>query len=363
MLPGTLARYFAIRFLGVVITVFGGLLILVLMVDFVEILRRTSDLKNVSAFIVAQIAFYQVFHITERILPFSVLISAMACFLNLSRRLELVVARSAGVSAWQFLAPVVVVAFMLGVVGMTLYNPLAAFLREQSQKLEASLYGDTGRSLFDVGSGFWVRQRTPDGQAIINAKTSRDQGAELVGVTVFILDKNDGYVSRIEAKRAALRPGHWRLEEARVFNTGVPPVDHKVFDLRTNLTRAQVQENFATPETVPFWQLWSYIRLAENSGLAASGYRLQFYQLLALPFYLVSMVLLAAAVSLRLFRFGGVQKMVLSGVAAGFMLYVLAKITGDLSKAGLMPVLAAASLPPFLGGVTGLIAVMYQEDG
>ena len=48
------------------------------------------------------------------------------------------------------------------------------------------------------------------------------------------------------------------------------------------------------------------------------------------------MVLLAAAFSLRFFRFGGVQKMVLGGVAAGFLLYVLSKVTEDLSKAELL---------------------------
>ena len=75
------------------------------------------------------------------------------------------------------------------------------------------------------------------------------------------------------------------------------------------------------------------------------------------------MVLLAAAVSLRLFRFGGVQRMVLGGVVAGFLLYVLSKVTGDMSKAELLPPVVAAALPPFLGGVTGLVALLYQEDG
>jgi lipopolysaccharide export system permease protein len=41
----------------------------------------------------------------------------------------------------------------------------------------------------------------------------------------------------------------------------------------------------------------------------------------------------------------------------------LAKITGDLSKAGLMAPLAAAALPPATGGIAGLIALLYQEDG
>src|SRR5260370_4738656 len=74
------------------------------------------------------------------------------------------------------------------------------------------------------------------------------------------------------------------------------------------------------------------------------------------------MVMLAASVSLRFFRMGGVQKMVLSGVGAGFLLYVLSKVTEDLSRAELMHPIAAAWLPVFLGGLTGFFALPYQED-
>ena len=115
--------------------------------------------------------------------------------------------------------------------------------------------------------------------------------------------------------------------------------------LATNLTPEQVRETFSTPETVPFWQLPYYIDMAEHAGLAASGYRLQYQKLLARPFMLAAMVLLAAAFSLRFFRFGGVQKMVLGGVASGFLLYVMSKLTDDLSKAELLPPMIAAWMP------------------
>ena len=75
------------------------------------------------------------------------------------------------------------------------------------------------------------------------------------------------------------------------------------------------------------------------------------------------MVMLAAAVSLRFFRFGGVQKMVMSGILSGFLLYVLSKVTEDLSKADIMPALAAAWLPVLVGALTGFVALLYQEDG
>jgi lipopolysaccharide export system permease protein len=103
--------------------------------------------------------------------------------------------------------------------------------------------------------------------------------------------------------------------------------------------------------------------LAENAGLAAAGYRVQYYQLLAQPFYLAAMVILAASVSLRSFRFGGVQRMVLGGVLVGFLLYVMSKVIGDLSKAGVLSPVIAAGLPPLAGGLTGLMMLLHQEDG
>lgn len=362
MTTRTLSRYFGWRFLSAVMAVFAGTLVLTAMIDFLELMRRSADIKEVSALLIAQITLFRVPFITERVMPFAVLVGAMFCYLNLSRRLELVVARAVGISAWQFITPAIAVAALIGIFLTTVYNPISANLREQSTRLEAELSG-RDQGFRNAGSGFWVRQRTEDGQAVINAKSSRRQGIELGGVSIFRLDTSGHFRDRIEAKTATLEPGYWRLEEARVYASGEPPVERPVYRLGTSLTPAQVGESFATPETVPFWQLSSYIDTAEKAGLAASGYRLQYYQLLAQPFYLVAMVLLAASVSLRFFRFGGVQKIVLGGIGAGFVLYVMAKITGDLSKAGLMAPLSAAGLPPAIGAVTGVIALLYQEDG
>jgi lipopolysaccharide export system permease protein len=363
ILGGTLARYFGLRFLGAVLMVFLGIFVLVALLDYIELMRRTSDLPNVSAVLVAKTSFYRVPQVTERILPFCVLIGAMSCYLNLSRRLELVVARAAGMSAWQFISPALLVAFLLGIFATTVYNPVSAILQERSKRFEAELFGQNSSVLRGDGGTFWVSQKSADGQAIINAKSSRDQGVALNGVTVFTYDNAGHFTQRIEARAAVLEAGAWRLLDARISQLGSLPADYAEYRLKTNLTPEQVRESFATPETVPFWELPLYIKIAEHAGLGASGYRLQFQKLLARPFLLAAMVFLAAAVSLRFFRFGGVQKMVLSGVASGFLLYVLSKVTEDLSKAELMHPVAAAWLPVLAGGLTGFIALLYQEDG
>lgn len=363
IIGGKIARYFGLRFLNSVLLVFVGIFVLVALLDYIELMRRASDVPNVSAILVAKTSLYRVPQVTERILPFCVLIGAMSCYLNFSRRLELVVARAAGMSAWQFISPALVVAFLIGVFATTVYNPVSAVLQERSKRFEAQLFGEDANALRGGGGPFWASQRNEDGQAIINAKTSRDQGVSLAGVTTFTFDQAGRFKQRIESRTAVLEPGVWRLVDARVYEPRALPQDLPEFRLKTNLTPEQVRERFATPETVPFWELPLYIKIAEHAGLVAAGYRLQFQKLLARPFFLAAMVLLAAAVSLRFFRFGGVQNMVLSGVAAGFLLYILQKVTEDLSKAELMHPVAAAWLPVVAGGLTGFIALLYQEDG
>jgi lipopolysaccharide export system permease protein len=212
-------------------------------------------------------------------------------------------------------------------------------------------------------SGFWINQSNSEGQAIINAARSEQQGIRLTGLTVFRFDLNAQFKDRIEAREALLEDGRWLFKTVRRYTLDAPPVDQDTMILATSLTPAQVRNSFSTPETVSFWQLPSYIRSSESSGFATAGYRLQYQKLIAQPFLLVAMVMLAAAVSLRFFRFGGVQKMVLSGVGSGFLLYVLSKVTEDLSKAELMHPLAAAWLPVCVGGLTGFLALLYQEDG
>jgi lipopolysaccharide export system permease protein len=361
MFVNTLGRYFAGRFVTAAVGVFLGLFVLLVFVDYIDLLRRTGG-RPISGLLIAQTSMFRVPQLLERLMPFCILIGAMTCYLALSRRLELVVARAAGVSAWQFMAPALWSALLLGTFATAVFNPISANLQERAKQNEAEMFGESSGSLQDA-SGFWINQVTSEGQAIINASRSQQQGALLTGLTVFRFETDFSFKDRLEAREATLEPGFWRLKTVRRYTLDAPPVDEDTLRLPTTLTLAQVRNSFSTPETVSFWQLPSYIRSSESSGFATAGYRLQYHKLLARPFLLAAMVMLAASVSLRFFRFGGVQKMVLSGVGAGFLLYILSKVTEDLSKAELMHPLAAAWLPVCVGGLAGFMALLYQEDG
>jgi lipopolysaccharide export system permease protein len=359
----TLSRYFAARFFVAVAAVFVGIFVLVGLIDYIDLVRKAGDVTNAPAAKLALISLYRVPQIMERLLPFSVLTGAMACYFGLSRRMELVVARGAGLSVWQIIAPAILVALALGVFGTIVYNPVSASLREASKRIEAQVFGQTETVLEGNESGYWVRQRGTEGESILNARQSREQGLKLASITAFTFNAAGEFKERIEAQEAELTPGAWRLTQAKVYAPNAPPASLDSYMLPTRLTREQVAESFAAPDTVGFWHLPTYIRFAEDSGLAAAGYRLQYQLLIARPFLLAAMIVLAASVSLRAFRFGGVPQRILIGVTAGFALYVLSKVTEDLSKADLLHPLLAAWLPIAAGGLSGLLVLLHEEDG
>lgn len=359
----TLARYFAWRFLTAVAGVFVGVYVLVAFVDYIDVMRHASDVPNAPTTQLVLMSAYRVPQTMERLLPFSVLVGAMTCFFGLSRRMELVVARGAGMSVWQIIAPAMIVALFLGALGTAVYNPVSASLREASKRIESKIFGSHSMAFEGYDSGYWVRQRSAEGDSILNARQSREQGLKLATITVFTFTPTGEFKERIEATEADLQPGAWRLRNARLYALNSPPQDFDSYLLPTKITREQVAESFAAPDTVGFWHLPTYIRFVEDTGLAAAGYRLQYQILIARPFLLAAMILLAASVSLRAFRFGGVPQRILTGVAAGFSLYVLSKVTEDLSKADLLYPVLAAWLPIAAGGLSGLLVLLHEEDG
>jgi len=358
MMPGVLSRYFAKGFVFTVFSVFAGVFNLIFTVNFVETLRRSGDHPNVTPLITAWLAFLQTPIVAEQALPFAVLLGSMIAFLNFSRRLELVVARAAGVSVWQFLAPAVAAAVAIGIVEIAVYNPLSTMMKRHGDALDTEYMG----SGLVTGRGLWLRQKSIDGQSVIGVE-ARSPDGRFLHVQVFNFDPNGAFSQRIDAEEAVLREGYWEMHKATVVAPGFDAQESEVVLVPTNLSVTEVSQAFVAPETVSFWELSPLAAQVEKAGLNALGYRLRFQQLIALPALLAAMVLVASCFSLRLFRMGGIQRMVLGGVTSGFVLYVASKVVGDLGGVGIVSPWLAGWLPATVGCLTGVFVLLHQEDG
>ncbi len=362
---GTLARYFSARFLVAMLAMFVICCVLIFFVDFIEMLRRAGNYSgDIPGILLAWMTLLRLPSFSELTLPFAVLIGTIVIFLMLSRSSELVVLRAAGISVWQFTLPAMIVAFLLGVAFVLLYNPLAAVARGEAERLYANAFGKEESLLkTDNKAGAWLREDGADGPSVVHALQVLNQGLELNGVTVFQYAPDHALTERIEAKRALLKNGRWELEDAWVSAVGREPAFYDRYLLSTYLTPTQVRDSLGTVFSISFWDLPNFIEISERAGLPATQYRVQYQLLLSRPFLLVTMVLIAATCSLKSFRFGNVQINAMFGLAAGFGFFVFSEISRNFAMAGLTSAAAAAWVPVIIAASLALTVLLYEEDG
>ena len=365
----TLSSYIARQFSAAVGVVLGGLALLVMLFDFIELMRRAATRPEVSFGMVSTIALLKLPYWVLQILPFAVLLGGIAAFWRLTRSSELIVARATGLSAWQFLAAPLACAVLFGMAATVGVSPLSSVMYRQAETLDNIHIRQTGGPLALAGGQLWLRQADraldPQGIAVLHARHVA-LAAKVVNVdevSIFRLDGQDRLLSRVEAPHARLQGGAWHLTSARTIKPDQLPIDVGDMTLATDLTVRRMQESFQSPDTLSVWALPGFIALLDNAGFSAVRHRLHFQALLALPLLCGTMALVAAGFSMRPVRRGGVARMIGYGVASGFFLFMVSKVAEEFGQSGALPAFLAAWAPAGAGLMLAVSLLLHLEDG
>lgn len=355
--------YIGRRYLLNVALVFLVFAVTIASADMVELLRRASGPGRTVPFgVLLQMVLLRVPFMAQKALPFAVLVGGILTFARMTRSRELVVARAAGVSVWQFLFPTLLVAILLGGFAMTVINPFASVAVSRYERMDAAYLGGDVSLLALSKSGIWLRQGDGDGQSVVHAERIDQETLTLHSVVIFLYAGEDKFVGRIDAAEARLADGYWNLKEA-LFSAPDEEERHRTTArIGTNLTVERIQNSFSPPETLSFWALPDFIRVLEESGFSAAKHRLHWHSLLAGPLLLCAMVFVAATFSLRFMR-RAIWMLVTGALLAGFLFYVVSDLVMALGLSGKIPPTLAAWTPAGIFTMLGVASLFHLEDG
>ena len=357
-----IARQFALAFATVLAVILG----VILLFDVIELIRRAAGRTELDFWLLLGMALLKLPQMMHTILPFAVMIGAMVCFWRLTRTHELVVVRSAGISAWQFLAPVIAVVAAIGVFEITAFNPLAASMYARYDKLQNEVLAGKANN-FDLSEvGLWLREGDETEQKVVHAEDVHQDGLslDLREVHIFLYGGGDRFLRRLYARTGRMEGGHFDLSDVWTIDPGKPALHAPSLRLPTELTLERVQDNFSSPESMSFWQLPAFINFFEKAGFAATKHRMYLQSLLASPALYCAMVLVAAMFSLRPnMRSGGLLARVGGGVAAGFTIYFFSKVVYAFGLSSTLPQSLAAWSPALVAALIGVTGLLHLEDG
>jgi len=358
-----LSRYIASQVFFTILSTFVISLVLILFIDMIELLRRGQTNEQFGVLEAFTLSLLRLPILSEKTLPFAVLFGSMFAFLKLNRRQELVIARSSGLSIWQFLTPPIIIAVLLGIIAVTVLNPAGALMSKESERLEIEYFRSQNSVIAMSKAGIWLKQRGEKGSSIIHASRAELDGVLLRNILAWRFDADDKFTDRIEAPIAELHDGYWSLTQAWVTRSDGKPVKYNTVRLDTFLTAEQVADSITDPESISFWDLPQFIEIARKAGLPANRFQVQYHTLLSRPILLGAMVIVAAIFSMQVFRLGKIGRMVLGGVGSGFLLYFLTDLAQALGSAGRVPPIIAAWSPASIALMVGTTVLLYSEDG
>ncbi|MGI3164700.1 LPS export ABC transporter permease LptG [Pseudooceanicola sp. 200-1SW] len=370
-----LHAYFARRFAKSFLLMLAVFFLLSAMIDLVEQMRKMSS-YDVGLAQVLGLVLLNVPAGLYEILPLILILATVALFIALSRSSELVVARAVGRSALKTLLAPLAVTLVIGLITVAMFNPIVASTSKRYNDV-AEGYRSGGVDTLSVSEeGLWLRQGGEEGQTVIRAARANPQATELYEVTMISYAPMEadeasggGPQRRIEARHAQLVRGAWELDGVKIWplGDGINPEAqaevHAHYTLPSTLTEERIRDSFGDPSAIPIWELPAYIAQLERAGFSARRHAVWFNMELARPLFLLAMVVVSAAFTMRPARFGKTGQSVLIAILLGFALYYIRNFAQVLGENGQIPVLLAAWAPPVAALLLSTGLLLQMEDG
>ena len=347
-----LSRYITKQLISNFLMVFFAILSIILMFEGIEALRKIAGHDDISLWFALQLAITRMSKTTEIVIPFVMMVAAMITFWRLSTNNEFVIIRSAGVSMFGFLWPLMIAVFIIGIINVTALNPITSKLYELHEVLDYRLDAHDPNAVLFSSKGLWIREGLDDGRVfLLQAKSLRQEDDAIWMREVSITElNNETHTSKnYEAFFAVLEDDTINLKDVKVMEGGRPVEFLSSYEYKTNINIQRIKENFVEPNAISFWQLPEAITFYEHAGFSAIRLRMRFFGLLISPFLLVGMMMVAAIFMLQnTMRGSHLLFKVVLGVVIGFLVYFSSQVVYAFGVNGYIPVWLAVSAPTLI---------------
>jgi lipopolysaccharide export system permease protein len=360
--------YFARRFTQSFLLIGTVFLTLIMLIDLIEQLRRFEGV-DVSFGQLIRLTMLNAPEAISEILPLLMILSTIVLFVGLARSSELVVTRATGRSGIRALAAPLAVAAVIGGLAVSTLNPIVAATSKRYQQLSDTYRTGGPAALSLSGEGLWLRQGSPAGQSVIHATGYSADPLTLHDVTILTYAPGAGPLRRIIAQNAQLDGETWVLSKVKVWPlvVGLNPesssAEHDTLRIPTTLTQDRIRDSLGRPTGISVYDLPDTIRDLAQAGFSTKHHEVWLQVELARPLFLMAMVLVGAAFTMRHTRFGGTGLSVLASVLLGFTLYFIRNFAQILGENGQIPVAMAAWAPPIAAILLTLGLLLHAEDG
>jgi len=335
----TIALYTARLLLTRSFAFLGGLVVILMTLD---LLGESSKILIVPGNTDADLWHYVALRVPQIIalfLPFAVLLGTLATLSTLNANSEVVIFKSAGISAHQILAPLIVATLGVAAINFVFNERVVVKANQTLSAWQALQYGKLP-AVTTAASDAWVK----GGDDLFHAGAVTGDGDATVLHDVTIYDRTDNRLFSV-VRAATARPvaGGWTLRDVATFDVA-KGTEAKAATARfpSPVIPAQFTTTKVTPAFVPFWVLTREIGEQRAAGKRVTSLIAAANHKISGPLSTVLMPLLGAVAAFGLARSGRLFVRIVIGMFLGFAFFVADNFMVAMGNFGTVPPLLAA---------------------
>ncbi|MDG2004210.1 MAG: LPS export ABC transporter permease LptG [Novosphingobium sp.] len=351
-----LSRLFVIRIIAV-------LVMLVMVLQVLDLLGQSGKIMAHPGNGEAQLFHYislRVPQLIARFLPYSVLLATIITLATLNQNSEVIAMKSAGLSAHQVLAPLILTAFIIALLNIAFNERIVT---RANASLDAWSAADFGPIPKDSG----VRRDVylSDGQDILMASTLSGKGKTMTmeNVTYFRRNAAGIVVEQLRSPRATFVNPGWRLEKPVRFNAETTTTSNlSSITVAREITPAQIELSKVDPDTQSLFELSESIEAMREAGRRTSKLDAAWWHKISGPLSAMLMPLLGAVAAFGLARSGQLLIRAVLGMALGFAYFVVDNAALAMGNFGGYSPFVAAWAPFILFALVGEAVLIRTEE-
>ena len=358
-----LFRYFGKRYIAwFAISVFV-LIAVISLIQSIELMRRLSARDIQSAdFSVTKMALLNLPAVIELSLPFALQAGSMLCFDYWNRTNEFVVSRGFGRSIWGVLNPVICCACLIGVLFVSVVNPIGSVTAREYETQMSAAFGNEQQKLSISADGIWLRDSQKDSALIIHGDTLDVDTATINQPMIYIFDSEQILTQRIRAAAISLTDSGWLIDDATEWNNLGESIGHVTLLMPTELRSLDLERSSAPPSTIAFFALPAFIAVLERAGLPSIDHRIHFHRTAAIPFLLIGIAMIAARFTLTNMTRGRRARLFTRGVVIAASIFLFGHFMMVLGATMRLPAYVAGWAPAFIVLLAGAVMLARMDE-
>lgn len=339
----------------------GLLALLVVVLQMLDLLSHSDEIMAAPGATMLSMAKYAVLHAPQFLIkftPFAVLMAMLLSMMQLAVSSEIIALRSTGMAPIRIVKPFLSVALIVAV-GHFLFAEFVAV----PARAEFTAWTDNGYSSLQGGvearrKNIWYQ--LGDEMVHVNRAQWYEDHVQVEGLTLYSMDEEGLFTSRIVAKSATYKNEVWTLHDGEASRRGeIEPTEFNAMTWDTQLRPAALLHESTSAEALSLPELSSRIHDLEAGGSSASRARTAFFMRFSQPFASLIMPFLGLFVGLAVPRAGKFAAMMAFGLGVGFTFFTIDNLGIALGNLGVLPPLLATFAAPvgfMCGGILYLIS-------